>query len=65
MELLAKIRVLAHGAMGRRIDPSWSGHIELFIVNFVLHDWYNKGRGMCYPVWDGAYRRTLAINQKE
>ena len=22
----------AHGAMGRRIDPSWSGPIELFLV---------------------------------
>ena len=23
---------LAHGAMGRRIDPSWGGPIELFLV---------------------------------
>ena len=22
----------AHGAMGRRIDPSWGGPIELFLV---------------------------------
>ena len=22
----------AHGAIGRRIDPSWSGPIELFLV---------------------------------
>ena len=22
----------AHGAMGRRIDPSWGGSIELFLV---------------------------------
>ena len=29
----------------------------------VLHDWCNKGRGMCYPVWDGAYKRTLAVNR--
>ena len=26
------VRVFAHGAMGRRIDPSWSGPIELFLV---------------------------------
>ena len=26
------IRAFAHGAMGRRIDPSWSGPIELFLV---------------------------------
>ena len=25
------VRVFAHGAMGRRIDPSWSGPIELFL----------------------------------
>ena len=26
------VRVFAHGAMGRRIDPSWGGPIELFLV---------------------------------
>ena len=26
------IRTFAHGAMGRRIDPSWGGPIELFLV---------------------------------
>ena len=26
------VRAFAHGAMGRRIDPSWSGPIELFFV---------------------------------
>ena len=25
-------RAFAHGAMGRRIDPSWGGPIELFLV---------------------------------
>ena len=39
------VRAFAHGAMGRRIDPSWGGPIEP-----VLHEWCNKGRGMCYPV---------------
>ena len=37
-------------AMGRRIDPSWGGPIELFLVKPVFHDWCNKGRGMYYPV---------------
>ena len=44
------VRAFAHGAMGRRIDPSWGGSIELFLVRPVLHDWCNKGRGMCYHV---------------
>ena len=26
------VRAFAHGAMGRLIDPSWGGHIELFLV---------------------------------
>ena len=26
------VRAFAHGAMGRRIDPSWGGPIELFPV---------------------------------
>ena len=39
------VKAFAHGAMGRRIDPSWGGPIELFLV-----DWCNKGCGMCYPV---------------
>ena len=27
-----------------------SGRIGLFLVQPVLHDWFNKGCGMCYPV---------------
>ena len=26
------VRAFAHGAMGRRIDPSWYGPIGLFLV---------------------------------
>ena len=26
------VRAFAHGAMGRRIDPSWGGPIELFLA---------------------------------
>ena len=28
----SEVRAFAHGAMGRRIDPSWGGPIELFLV---------------------------------
>ena len=38
------VRAFAHGAMGRRIDPSWGGPTELFL------NLCNKGYGMCYPV---------------
>ena len=29
---VTRISVLSRGAMGRRIDPSWGGPIELFLV---------------------------------
>ena len=35
------VRAFAHGAMGCRI---------YFSFQPVLHDWCNKGRGICYPV---------------
>ena len=44
------VRAFSHGAMGHLIDPSWGGPIELFLVPARLHDWCNKGHGMCYPV---------------
>ena len=44
------VRAFAHGAMCRRVDPSWDEPIELFLVPASAHDWCNKGRGMCYPV---------------
>ena len=36
--------------MSRRIDPSCGEPIELFLVPVSVHNWCNKGRGMCYPV---------------
>ena len=41
------------------VDP-----LSYFSLQPVLHDWYNKGRIMCYHVWDDAYKRTLAANRK-
>ena len=31
-DVCSVVRAFAHGAMGRRIDPSWKGPIELFLV---------------------------------
>ena len=44
------VRAFTHGAMGRRIDPSWGGPIELFLVPASAPRLGNKGCGMCYPV---------------
>ena len=60
--LFSVVRVFAHGAMGRRIDPSWSGPIELFLVPASAPQlvqqrlWY-----VLSCLWDGAYKRTLAV----
>ena len=60
------VRAFAHGAMGRRIDPSWSGPFELFLVPasaarlVYQRPWY-----VLSCLWDGAYKRTLAVNRKE
>ena len=57
-------RAFAHGAMGRRIDPSWGGPIELFLVPasaprlVYQRPWY-----VISCLWDGAYKRTLAVNR--
>ena len=52
------VRAFAHGAMGRRIDPSWGGPIELFLVPLLVYQrpWY-----VLYCLWDCAYKRTLAV----
>ena len=33
------------GSILHGVDP-----LSYFSFQPVLHDWYNKGRGMCYPV---------------
>ena len=33
LEQLSPVGVFAHGAVGRRIDPSWGGPIELFLIS--------------------------------
>ena len=44
------VRAFAHGAMGSRIDLHGVDPLSYFSFQPVLHDWCNKGRGMCYPV---------------
>ena len=58
------VRAFTHGAMGRRIDLSWGGPIELFLVQagaprlVYQRPWYVLSV-------DGAYKRTVAVNRKE
>ena len=60
------VRAFAHGAMGHRINPSWGGPIELFFIPasaprlvYQRPPWY-----VLSCLWDGAYKRTLAVNRK-
>ena len=55
------VRAFAHGTMGRRTDPSWGDPIELFLFPA-------SAPRLVYVLscqWDGAYKRTLAVNRKE
>ena len=42
------VTAFAHGVMGRRIDPSWGGPIELLFL--VAATAPHTGCGMCCPV---------------
>ena len=55
------VRAFAHGAMGRRISPSWGGPIEIFLIPASAPRlWY-----VLSCLWDDAYERTLAAGWKE
>ena len=44
------------GSILHGVDP-----FSYFSFQPVLHYWCNKGRGMCYPVSDDAYKRPLLL----
>ena len=48
------------GSILHGVDP-----LSHFSFQSVLHDCYNKVRGVCYPVWDCAYKITLAVNREK
>ena len=45
-------QTMMDGWMDGWMDNTWILHDPLSYFSFqpVLHDWCNKGRGMCYPV---------------
>ena len=58
----AMVRAFAHVAMGRRIDPSWWTHWT--ISHSSQCSTMGVTKVMLY-LWDGVYKRTLAVNWKE
>ena len=61
------VRVFAHGAIGRRIDPSWGEPIELLSRSSQCSTTGLTKAVVCaiLSVWDDAYKRTLAAKPKE
>ena len=57
------VRAFAHGAMGRRIDPSCGEPIELFLVPASAPRLDVTKAVVCAILWDYAYKRTLAVNR--
>ena len=60
------VRAFAHGVMGRRINPSWGGPIELFLIPAKYSTTGEPKAVVCVILCShDAYKRTLAVNRKE
>ena len=59
------VRAFAHGAMGRWIAPSWGEAIELSRSSQCSTTGVQRPCYLLSCLWDGAYKRTLAVNWKE
>ena len=57
------IRAFTHGAMGRRIDPSWGGPIELFLIPASAPLVWQRPWYVLSCLWDDAYKRTFAAER--
>ena len=65
LSMLALGRASTHGSdrspdQFLMLDP-----LSYFSYQPVILNWFNKGCGIYHPVWDGAYKRSLAANWKE
>ena len=48
--ILVSIGLSASSKKNRTLDITKKNPLSYFSFQPVLHDWCNKGRGMCYPV---------------
>ena len=55
------VRAFAHGAMGVSDRSFMVDPLSYFSFQLVLHDWYNKGRGMVYPVCGMLHIKELTL----
>ena len=58
------VRAFSHGAMGRRVDPSWSVPIELFFRSSQCSTTgVTKARRIYYPVCEMVHiKKTLLLS---
>ena len=56
------VRAFAYSAMGRRIVLHGVDQLSYFSFQPVLHDWCNKGRGMCYHVCGMVHIKELLLS---
>ena len=59
------VRAFAHGAMCRRVDPPWWTHWAILVPASAPRLVYQRPWYVLSCLWDGAYKRTLAVNRKE
>ena len=59
------VRAFAHGAMGRRIDPSWSTYWAISRSSQCPTTGVTMTVVCVSSLWDDAYKITLAANRKE
>ena len=55
------VRVFDHGAMGSSDQSFMVDPLSYFSFQPVLHDWCNKGSGMCYPVCGMMHIKELLL----
>ena len=64
LDCTSVVRAFAHGAMGRRIDPSWWTHLTISHSSQCSTTGETKAV-VCYPVCGMMHIKTLAANRKE
>ena len=59
------VRAFTYDAMGRRIDPSWGGPIELFLVPASAPRLIGVTKAVVCAILSVGWKRILAANRKE
>ena len=55
------VRAFSHGCDGSSDRSLMIDPLSYFSIQPVIHDWCNKGRGMCYPVCGMIHIKDLLL----